>query len=229
MRWCLIPLPSMGQLWSPRAAAVPPAVRIEPASLSLLVEPLAELTRAVRDLERTIALLNTVIPSSYASVAQLAEHQTEDLQVPGSNPLGVISTLVSAPQAAKVTTVAAASASSNVAQVTHVTAIPAPTGALGVTTVAVAPAPTEAAKVTKVAAAPGLADVAGLLRQQVPNRRSFPSSAKPLFRACERYPPPPGISKPKSRPGPPWPPPDFPVPSADYGRPSLSRRSVDAN
>ena len=80
-------------------AAVPPAVRIEPASLSLLVEPLAELTRAVRDLERSIALLNTVIPSSYASVAQLAEHQTEYLQVPSSNRLGVIGTSVGSPQA----------------------------------------------------------------------------------------------------------------------------------
>jgi hypothetical protein len=125
--------------------------------------------------------------------------------------------------------VAAAFASIKAAQVTHVAAVPAPTGALGVTTVAVAPAPTEAAKVTKVAPAPGLADVAGLLRQQVPHRLSFPSSTKPLFRARERYPLPPDMSKPKSSPGPPWPPPDFPVPSADYGRPSLSRRSVDAN
>ena len=90
---------------------------------------------------------------------------------------------VGSPQAAEVSKVATASASIETAEVTQVAAAPAPTGALRVTKVAIAPAPTEAAKVTKVAVAPGLADVVGLTRQQVPNRRSVPRSAK---RSSER-------------------------------------------
>ena len=100
-------------------------------------------------------------------------------------------------------------ASIETAEVTQVAAAPIPTGAIQVTKVAAAPAPTDAAKVTQVAAALGLTDVAGLLRQQAPYRRSLPSSARPLQRARERCPLPPGMSKPKSRPAPPWPPPDL--------------------
>ena len=155
--------------------------------------------------------MNAVNPSSHASLAQLAERQTGDLKVPSSHPSKIGESSDGTPQAAEVTKVAAASASIETAEAAQVAA---------------APAPTEAAKVTKVAAAPGLADVAGLLRQQVPNRRSFPSSAEPPHRARERCPLPPRMLKPKSevetrvsvastRP---------PTPNVDYSRLPLARR-----
>ena len=153
---------------------------------------MAALTRAVWDFQRTIAPLNAV--HAHSRTQQLSPAAVASAVAPAA------SSLVP-PQAAEVTKVASASASIETAEVIKVAAASAParTGAIRVTKVAAAPAPTDAAKVTKVAAAPGLTDVAGLLRQQVPNRRSFPSSAKPLYRACERYPLPPDMSKPKSR------------------------------